>query len=85
MTHTPPVPDGNTSPYPIQEAPHAPAPTLPPVSTRDEGRLTLKEAVRALLPIGTAVAVSAALAGGAAYVFAGRKGAKTGGRGRKKA
>ena len=30
MTHTPPVPPANTSPYPVQEPPHAPSPATPP-------------------------------------------------------
>ncbi len=33
MTHTPPVPPGNQSPYPIQEPPHPPAPPAPPVAS----------------------------------------------------
>ena len=34
MTHTPPVPPGNTSPFPLQEPPHAPAP--PTATTADD-------------------------------------------------
>lgn len=34
MTHTPPIPAGNTSPYPLHEPPHV-RPTLPPVAARD--------------------------------------------------
>lgn len=34
MTHTPPVPAANQSPYPLREPPHPPTPPLPPVAKR---------------------------------------------------
>jgi hypothetical protein len=36
MTHSPPVPPGNQSPYPLQEPPHPPSPPSPPTA-KDEG------------------------------------------------
>lgn len=36
MTHSPPIPDANKSPYPIQEPPHVPKAEAIPVRKREE-------------------------------------------------
>lgn len=49
MTHTPPVPEANQSPYPIEEAPHQHA-DLPPVqATSEADPESLKQRAEALV------------------------------------
>ncbi len=64
MTHTPPVPPGNQSPYPIQEPPHPPS---PPKATEEwaepaSGGWSLGKIVGAAAGIGAiAIGVAAVL------------------------
>jgi hypothetical protein len=68
MTHTPPVPPGNTSPYPIQEPPHPPA---PPVSTKpaEEWAEPAKRGWSIGKIVGAAAGVGAIAIGVAAVLF----------------
>ena len=65
MSHSPPVPQGNQSPYPRTGQPVAPAIDLPPILTGGTGDSVVKEASG--LPLGLiagAVGVGAAVLGG---------------------
>ena len=66
MTHAPPVPDANQSPYPLQEAPHARTAT-PTVGRDDEGSLADRLRDLPLLAIGATIGLGAAVIGGAVY------------------
>ena len=86
MSHTPPIPAGNQSPYPLQEPPHkASAATSPPANVPVA---KTPEPLAASVPTLVAVAAGiglAAIAGGLFYAFGGaekpkrkkRKGSKT--------
>ena len=71
MTHTPPIPAGNQSPYPLQEPKHDHAPT-PPVARRESPTPALGSGAI----IGAAVVAGiGAAAVAAAYFFSIRKSA----------
>jgi hypothetical protein len=70
MTHVPPVPEGNTSPYPIQEPPHVhvetatadeaeDAPASEPIALTGEAKTML--GIGAALGVGAIAAVTALL------------------------
>ncbi|MES2336704.1 MAG: hypothetical protein V4537_01255 [Pseudomonadota bacterium] len=65
MTHTPPIPAGNQSPYPLQEARHMPAQdrSTDATSVKDDTAVS-RLADLPLATIGTAVGIGAALIGG---------------------
>jgi hypothetical protein len=85
MTHTPPIPAGNQSPYPLQEPPHA-KPSGPPEGAKI-ARTPEPQAVSVPTVIALAAGVGlAAVAGGLFWAFGGsakpkkrgkRNGAKT--------
>lgn len=62
MTHSPPIPAGNQSPYPIQEPPHVDR------ATREKPAATPS---RPPISLGTALAIGtgAVIAGAAAFLF----------------
>lgn len=72
MSHSPPVPEANQSPYPLQEPPHPHhdrGDAQQPVAVDDDGdeEGTLADRLRSLplATIGAAVGIGAALVGGA--------------------
>jgi hypothetical protein len=78
MSHSPPIPQGNQSPYPLQEPPHAHHETKAP--RRDAAKASPRashdgesvvDQLRALplVAVGAAIGLGAALIGGAAYAF----------------
>jgi len=78
MSHTPPVPDANQSPFPIEEAPH-PEPALPPLAAANDSEpASLKDRARELIDqvpnvdvdSRTLVGIGAAIALGAAATVA---------------
>ena len=71
MTHSPPVPAGNVSPYPLQEAPHAHV-APPPVATDDDEDEAREDHANTLLGVGAAVVLGVG-ATVAALWFAARK------------
>ena len=72
MTHSPPIPAGNQSPYPIQEPPHQHAPVLPPVERHED-----VPALSTGTVIGAAVVAGiGAAAAAAAYFLSVRKAPK---------
>ena len=86
MTHAPPVPAGNQSPYPIAEPPHAKsaAPASDASAGKDDGAGSTVTDIVARLPsveprtayIGAIAVVAAGVVGGLFYALTGRK-AKT--------
>ena len=68
MTHTPPVPDANQSPYPLQEPPHVRTAPVPATAERDD-REGIADRLRdlPLLAIGATIGLGAAVIGGAVY------------------
>jgi hypothetical protein len=72
MTHSPPVPPGNQSPYPIQEPPHPPSPPSPPSppTAKDEGWATPASHGWSLgRTLGAAAGIGAIAIGVAAVLF----------------
>ena len=70
MSQSPPIPQANQSPYPIQEPPHVPAAAkLPPVAASDSDDTTITDRLRdlPLLAIGAAVGLGAAVVGAAVF------------------
>ena len=80
MTHTPPIPAGNQSPYPLQEPPHAKtsdAPSAPPPGDKRIAKTPEPQAVSVPTVIALAAGVGlAAIAGGLFYAFSGDKSPK---------
>jgi len=68
MSHEPPVPPDNQSPYPIEEPPHEHRVPLPPVIESDSGP------PRALVISGVVAAGLAVVGGLAAFLFRRRPG-----------
>jgi hypothetical protein len=77
MTHTPPIPAGNQSPYPLQEPPHKPAASAPPSDDARVAKTPEKPAaserfstpqVPTLVGIAAGIGL-AAIAGGLFYAF----------------
>jgi hypothetical protein len=65
MSHTPPIPQGNQSPYPLQEPPNsAPTATLPEVVAEEGAAVTGRLRDLPLAAIGVAVGLGAVLVGG---------------------
>ena len=71
MTHSPPVPAGNVSPYPLQEAPHVHA-APPPVAADADDDDARDDHTNTLLGVGAAVVLGVG-ATVAALWFAARK------------
>ena len=71
MTHSPPVPAGNVSPYPLQEAPHVHA-APPPAVMDDQEDDARQDHMNTLLGVGAAVVLGVG-ATVAALWFAARK------------
>lgn len=69
MTHTPPVPPANTSPYPIQEPPHPPSPPAPPQRKTEEWAEPERRGWSVGRIIGAAAGVGAIAIGVAAVLF----------------
>jgi hypothetical protein len=69
MTHTPPVPAGNQSPYPLHEAPHKHASPTPPVDDRHVARTPEARTLSAPTLVALAAGVAAAVAGGLFYAL----------------
>ena len=67
MTHAPPVPDANQSPYPLQEPPHSRATPAPPAGRDDEASIADRLRDLPLLAIGATIGLGAAVIGGAVY------------------
>ncbi len=79
MSHSPPIPQGNQSPYPIQEPPHVPAAKLPPVARSEASPSIAARAVNGatslpLIAIGAIVGLGTAVFGG--VMLASRRGKK---------
>ncbi len=73
MTHTPPIPVGNQSPYPLHEPPHKPANDGPPPGA-SVARTAEPQAVSVPTVIALAAGVGlAAVAGGVFYALSGGK------------
>ncbi len=71
MSHTPPIPAGNQSPYPLQEPPHKPAAAAP---SSDDPRVAKTPEKRTNLETPTLIGIAAgiglaAIAGGLFYAF----------------
>ena len=92
MSHSPPVPQGNQSPYPIQEPPHTRVHTPAHDDTADRDRPTaddeasIVDQLRALplVAVGAAIGLGAALVGGAVFALTRDSAPKPRKRGRKK-
>lgn len=74
MTHAPPIPAGNQSPYPLQEPPHKHAVDSGPPPGAKVARTPERQSV----PVPTVIALAAgvglaAIAGGLFYAFSGGK------------
>ncbi len=73
MSHTPPVPEGNTSPYPLKEPPHADhQPTAKPrrSDSSDDGD---GAGQNLMFPLGAALAFGAAALAAALYLASDRQ------------
>lgn len=70
MTHSPPVPPGNQSPFPIEEPPHRHPAPLPPVAAKKTARPSSSPSTG--LVLGAAAAIAAVGLGVAATLFARR-------------
>jgi uncharacterized protein HemX len=67
MSHQPPVPEANSSPYPIQEPPHVHAPEIP---VEKRATATTNSSSASNLPIiGAVLAFAAAGLGAALYLL----------------
>lgn len=73
MTHAPPIPAGNQSPYPLHEAPHAKTHDAPPPGDRRIARTPDPVTISVPTAIGIAAGVGlAAIAGGLFWAFGGK-------------
>ena len=72
MTHTPPIPAANQSPYPLHEAPHVKTPDAPPPGDARVARTPEPAAISVPTALGIAAGVGlAAIAGGLFWAFSG--------------
>ena len=69
MSHTPPIPAANQSPYPLQEPPHAKTSATPPPSEKRVARTPEPQSLSTSTLIALAAGVGAAVAGGLFYAF----------------
>ena len=67
MTHQPPIPAGNQSPYPLHEPPHTIKPAGPPAINRDADRSVANGTVAIVGVVGV-VAIGAIAAAGWAWL-----------------
>ena len=71
MSHTPPVPQGNQSPYPLQEPKHEPASgSLPAVAENVAETVIDRARDLPLVAIGAAIGLGAAVIGGLVFGWA---------------
>lgn len=74
MTHTPPIPVANQSPYPLQEPPHAKTSDTPPPGDKRVAKARETQAISVPTVIALAAGVGlAAIAGGLFLAFGGSK------------
>lgn len=74
MTHTPPIPAGNQSPYPLHEPPHARTHGAPAAGGKHVAKTPEPQAISVPTVIALAAGVGlAAIAAGLFYAFGGDK------------